>query len=88
MIDNRGSHFYLTLYWAQALATQAQDAELKVLFTPIACELTANEEKIVSELNAVQGKPVDVGGYYLPDEVKATAALRPSETFNAIIKTL
>ena len=88
MIDNRGSHFYLTLYWAQALATQAQDAELKVLFTPIACELTANEEKIVSELNAVQGKPVDVGGYYLPDEVKATAALRPSKTFNAIIKTL
>ena len=88
MIDNRGSHFYLTLYWAQALSTQSQDAVLKDLFTPIARELTANEEKIVSELNAVQGKPVDVGGYYLPDEVKATAALRPSETFNTIIKTL
>jgi len=88
MIDNRGSHFYLTLYWAQALATQTQDAVLKDLFTPIARQLTANEEKIVSELNAVQGKPVDVGGYYLPDEFKATAALRPSQTFNTIINTL
>jgi len=84
-IDNRGSHFYLAMYWAQALAAQTQDAELKATFTPIAAELTANEEKIVAELNAVQGKPVDVGGYYLPDDAKATAALRPSATFNAVL---
>jgi isocitrate dehydrogenase len=88
MIDVRGSHFYLALYWAQALAAQTQNAELKALFTPIAAELTANEGKIVSELNAVQGKPVDVGGYYLPDEAKANAALRPSQTFNAIISKI
>ncbi len=87
-IDNRGSHFYIALYWAQALAAQTQDSELKTLFTPIAEKLTANEAKIVGELNAVQGKPVDVGGYYLPDEAKANAALRPSETLNAIIATL
>jgi isocitrate dehydrogenase len=84
-IDNRGSHFYLAMYWAQALAAQTQDAELKALFTPIAAELTANEQKIVAELAAVQGKPTDVGGYYLPDDVKANAALRPSETFNQIL---
>ena len=88
MIDVRGSHFYLALYWAQALAAQTQNVELKALFTPIAAELTANEGKIVSELNAVQGKPVDVGGYYLPDEAKANAALRPSQTFNAIISKI
>jgi len=88
MIDVRGSHFYLALYWAQALAAQTQNAELKAFFTPIAAELTANEGKIVSELNAVQGKPVDVGGYYLPDEAKANAALRPSQTFNAIISKI
>ena len=88
MIDVRGSHFYLALYWAQALAAQTQNAELKALFTPIAAELTANEGKIVSELNAVQGKPVDVGGYYLPDEAKANAALRPSQTFNSIISKI
>jgi len=88
MIDVRGSHFYLALYWAQALAAQTQNIELKALFTPIAAELTANEGKIVSELNAVQGKPVDVGGYYLPDEAKANAALRPSQTFNAIISKI
>ncbi len=88
MIDVRGSHFYLALYWAQALAAQTQDAELKAHFTPVASELTANEEKIVSELIAVQGKSVDVGGYYLPDEAKANAALRPSQTFNSILATL
>ena len=88
MIDVRGSHFYLALYWAQALAAQTQNVELKALFTPIAAELTANEGKIVSELNAVQGKPVDVGGYYLPDEAKANAALRPSQTFNSIISKI
>ena len=67
-IDNRGSHFYLALYWAQALAAQNQDAELKAIFTPIAEKLTANEQKIVGELIAVQGKPVDIGGYYRPDD--------------------
>jgi len=87
-IDNRGSHFYIALYWTQALAAQTQDTELKTLFTPIAEELTANEAKIVSELNAVQGTPVDVGGYFLPDEAKANAALRPSNTLNAIIAQL
>ncbi|MEQ1751199.1 MAG: NADP-dependent isocitrate dehydrogenase, partial [Prosthecobacter sp.] len=76
-IDNRGSHFYLALYWAQALAAQTNDAELKSQFTPIAEELTANEAKIVAELIAVQGKPADIGGYYQPDDVKASAALRP-----------
>ena len=84
-IDNRGSHFYLALYWAQALAEQNADAELKAQFKPIAEELAANEAKIVAELLAVQGKPVDIGGYYKPDEKKATAALRPSATLNAIL---
>ncbi len=84
-IDNRGSHFYLALYWAQALATQNNDAELKAQFTPIAEELTASESKIVAELIAVQGKPADIGGYYLPDDAKASASLRPSATFNAIL---
>jgi isocitrate dehydrogenase len=87
-IDNRGSHFYLAMYWAQALAAQTKDTELKALFTPIAAELTANEQKIVGELAAVQGKPTDIGGYYLPDDVKADAVLRPSETFNAILAKL
>ncbi|MBK9989525.1 MAG: NADP-dependent isocitrate dehydrogenase [Verrucomicrobia bacterium] len=87
-IDNRGSHFYLALYWAQELAVQNQDLELKKFFSPIAASLSLNEGKIVSELNAAQGKPVDVGGYYSPDTAKATAALRPSHTFNAILATL
>jgi isocitrate dehydrogenase len=87
-IDNRGSHFFLALYWAQELATQNQDAELKTAFAPIAASLTLNEGKIVSELNAVQGKPVDLGGYYQPDDAKATAALRPSVTFNQILASL
>ena len=84
-IDNRGSHFYLALYWAQALAAQDQDAELKARFTPVAAALSANEQTIVKELAAVQGKPVDIGGYYQPDDAKAAAALRPSKTFNDII---
>lgn len=84
-IDNRGSHFYLALYWAQALAAQDKDAELKKIFTPIAEKLTANEQKIADELLAVQGKPVDIGGYYHPDHVKASAAMRPSATFNEIL---
>ena len=87
-IDNRGSHFYLALYWAQALAAQDKDAELKKLFTPIAEKLTANEAKIVSELIAVQGKPVDIGGYYKPDDAKASAALRPSATLNEILASV
>jgi isocitrate dehydrogenase len=84
-LDNRGSHFYLALYWAQELASQTKDEELKNLFTPIAEELTHSEAKIVEELKAVQGKPVSVGGYYLPDDKLADAALRPSATFNAIL---
>jgi isocitrate dehydrogenase len=87
-IDNRGSHFYLALYWAQALAAQSQDAELKRTFTPIAEALTAAESKIAAELLAVQGKPVDVGGYYQPDDSKASSAMRPSATFNAILSRL
>jgi len=87
-LDNRGSHFYLALYWAQALAAQDKDAGLKAVFAPIAEQLAANEQKIVEELLSVQGKPVDIGGYYKPDEAKAAAALRPSATFNAILSRL
>jgi isocitrate dehydrogenase len=87
-IDNRGSHFYLALYWAQALAAQSKDADLKKVFTPIAEKLTAAEATINQELIAAQGKPVDFGGYYFNDDAKATAALRPSATFNAIIAQL
>lgn len=84
-IDNRGSHFYLALYWAQALAAQDKDAELKAIFTPIAAELTANESKIDAELIGSQGKPQDTGGYYKPVFEKASVAMRPSATFNAIL---
>jgi len=84
-IDNRGSHFYLALYWAEALAAQKVDAELKAIFTPVAAALAANEAKIVEELVAVQGKPVDLGGYYQPNEAKASAILRPSATLNGIL---
>jgi isocitrate dehydrogenase len=87
-LDNRGSHFYLALYWAQALAAQDKDADLKKIFTPIAKELSEKEQTIVAELAAVQGKPTDVGGYYLPDDAKASAALRPSATFNQILAKL
>ncbi|RPE80088.1 NADP-dependent isocitrate dehydrogenase [Vulcaniibacterium tengchongense] len=87
-IDNRGSHFYLTLYWAQALAAQDQDAELKARFAPLAKALGENEAKIVEELVAVQGRPVDIGGYYHPDLAKLSAAMRPSATFNAAISAL
>jgi isocitrate dehydrogenase len=86
--DNRGSHFYLALYWAQALAAQTKDADLKQQFAPVAEKLTAAEKQIAAELLAVQGKPVDVGGYYQPDDTKASAALRPSPTLNAILATL
>jgi isocitrate dehydrogenase len=87
-IDNRGSHFYLALYWAQALAAQTKDADLKKTFTPLAEKLTAAEKQIVAELIAVQGKPTDIGGYYKPDDAKASAALRPSQTLNAALATL
>ena len=84
-IDNRGSHFYLALYWAKELAAQTGDPELKATFAPIAEKLIANETNIVSELIAVQGSPVDIGGYYMPDDTKAFAALRPSKTLNQIL---
>ena len=84
-IDNRGSSFYLSLYWAEALANQNDDAELKNRFAKIYEELSANEEKIVSDLISVQRKPVDIGGYYLPNDKKAFEIMRPSETFNKII---
>jgi len=86
--DNRGSHFYLAMYWAQALAAQDNDKELKAIFTPIAEQLTANEQKIAAELLAVQGKPADIGGYYQPDDKLASAALRPSLTLNGILAKL
>jgi len=87
-IDNRGSHFYLALYWAQALAAQDEDASLKAKFAPLARLLAENEQKIVGELNGAQGKPVDIGGYYRPDLGKVAAAMRPSPTFNAALATL
>ncbi len=87
-LDNRGSHFYLALYWAQALAAQTEDAALQAEFAPVAKALTENEDKIVAELKAASGKPVDLGGYYRPDVAKASAALRPSATFNAVLASL
>jgi len=87
-LDNRGSHFYLTLYWAQALAAQTDDAALAERFRPLAERLAADEATIVDELNAVQGRPVDLGGYYLPDPALAAAAMRPSATFNTALAAL
>lgn len=87
-LDTRGSHFYLALYWAEALAAQAEDAELKAAFSKTAEELGANEEKIVNELNNAQGKPADLGGYYRPDDAKASAVMRPSVTLNTIIDSI
>ena len=87
-LDNRGSHFYLALYWAQALAAQTEDSALQAEFAPVAKALTENEAKIVTELKAASGKPVDLGGYYRPDVAKASAALRPSATFNAVLASL
>ena len=87
-IDNRGSHFYLALYWAQALAAQNEDPELRKIFTPVAEKLTANEEKIAGELLAAQGKATDIGGYYHPDDAKTSAAMRPSGTFNEILSSI
>ncbi|MDP1996674.1 MAG: NADP-dependent isocitrate dehydrogenase, partial [Gallionella sp.] len=87
-LDNRGSHFYLALYWAQALAAQDKDPELKARFAPLAKTLTDNEAKINAELIAAQGKPVDMGGYYHPDSDKTLKAMRPSATFNAALAAL
>jgi len=87
-LDNRGSHFYLATYWAQALAAQDKDAELKEQFTKIASELAANEETIINELNAAQGAKVNIGGYYHFDDELATTAMRPSESLNKIIATI
>ena len=87
-LDNRGSHFYLALYWAEALAAQSDDADLRATFGPVAETLRANEQTIVDELNAAQGDAVDIGGYYLPDAAAAEAAMRPSATLNAIIDGL
>ncbi|MFF4717066.1 NADP-dependent isocitrate dehydrogenase [Streptomyces eurythermus] len=87
-IDNRGSHFYLSLYWAQELAKQTDDAGLAKAFAPLAEALAANEQKIVDELNAVQGKPADIGGYYQVDKAKADAVMRPSATWNEVLASL
>ncbi|MFA7665945.1 MAG: NADP-dependent isocitrate dehydrogenase [Burkholderiaceae bacterium] len=84
-LDNRGSHFYLAMYWAQALAEQTEDAELAARFKPLAEALAASEEKIVGELAAVQGRSVDIGGYYQPDSAKTHAVMRPSPTFNEVL---
>ncbi len=87
-IDNRGSHFYLALYWARELAAQTDDPGLAAAFAPLAERLSADEEAIVGELLAVQGSPTDVGGYYRPDDTKASAVMRPSATFNEALATL
>ena len=87
-LDNRGSHFYLALYWAEALANQNEDIQLKTQFAPIAKEMRQNELKIVNELNSVQGKPISIGGYYKPDDVLVSSSMRPSKTLNNIIDSL
>lgn len=87
-LDNRGSHYYLALYWAQALAAQTKDNELKNIFSKVAGELAENETKIIDELNVAQGNPVDIGGYYKPDETKVSNAMRPSATLNRIIESI
>lgn len=87
-LDNRGGHFYLALYWAEALAAQTKNAKLQAKFAPIAKALAENESKIVDEYNSSQGKPIDIGGYYRPDEAKTSKAMRPSKTFNDILAQL
>jgi isocitrate dehydrogenase len=87
-IDNRGSHFFLSLYWAQELASQTDDADLAKAFAPLAETLASNEQKIIDELNAVQGKPADIGGYYQPDPAKAAKVMRPSTTWNEVLASL
>ena len=87
-LDNRGSQFYLAMYWAQELAAQTEDADLAAKFAPLAKTLADNEKKILAEFNSVQGKPVDIGGYYLPDPKKLEAVMRPSATFNAALASI
>jgi isocitrate dehydrogenase len=87
-LDNRGSHFYLALYWARELAAQAEDADLAERFKPLAAQLAADETVIVGELAAVQGSPAAIGGYYHPDEALAASAMRPSATLNAALSAL
>jgi isocitrate dehydrogenase len=87
-IDNRGSHFYLSLYCAQELARQTHDADLAKAFAPLAETLAANEQRIVGELIAVQGSPADIGGYYKPEKAKADAVMRPSATWNETLASL
>ena len=86
-MDNRGSQFYLAMYWAQELAAQTDDKDLQAKFKKLAETLTGNEKKIVDELSAVQGKAVDIGGYYLADKEKFEAVMRPSATLNAALAT-
>ncbi len=87
-LDNRGSHYYLALYWAQALAEQDKDDTLKNRFQPIAAQLLQNETKIIEELNAAQGSPVDIDGYYMPSDARASLEMRPSVTFNSILDSI
>jgi isocitrate dehydrogenase len=84
-LDNRGSHFYLALYWARELASQPEDAEMAARFAPLAEQLAADEQKIVAELTEIQGEAVELGGYYRPDPELAAAAMRPSATLNAAL---
>ncbi|GAB3307786.1 NADP-dependent isocitrate dehydrogenase [Haliea atlantica] len=87
-LDNRGSHYYLAMYWAEALAAQDEDADLRARFEPVARQLVEQESVILEELNGVQGAPVDIGGYYRPDGQKTEAAMRPSQTLNAILASI
>ncbi len=87
-LDNRGSHFYLALYWAQALAQQTEDKQLQSIFAPVAKALQDNESKILSEIAAAEGVPTDIGGYYQPEDSLAYKAMRPSSTFNQVIDNL
>jgi isocitrate dehydrogenase len=87
-LDNRGSHFYLAMYWAQALIAQNKDAELKKQFTKVAADLEANEDAIINELNNAQGEPVNIGGYFHFDDNLTSKAMRPSSTLNSIISSI
>ena len=87
-LDNRGSHFYLAMYWAEELASQDKDANLRAQFAPLAENLASNEQAIVEEMNSVQGKAIDIKGYYLADEALAEQAMRPSKLFNEAIASL
>ena len=85
-LDNRGSHFYLAMYWAEALSTQTEDASLAAKFAPLFNALSSNEAKIVAEIDATQGSPENIGGYYYPDDALLTQAMCPSATLNTILK--